>query len=145
MKSGTFTSSDVIRASFSAAMSSMYRTEVPAYGTLMSLVAEVNSKTLAASPELKDQLQETDTLDRISEERHGAIRVGTPEELSMLRRVFAVMGMYPVGYYDLSEAGVPVHSTAFRPVDDAALKINPFRVFTSLLRLNLIGDAGLRK
>lgn len=145
MKSGTFTSSDVIRASFSAAMSSMYRTEVPAYGTLMSLVAKVNSKTLAASPELKDQLQETDTLDRISEERHGAIRVGTPEELSMLRRVFAVMGMYPVGYYDLSEAGVPVHSTAFRPVDDAALKINPFRVFTSLLRLNLIGDAGLRK
>ncbi|MDA4629856.1 DUF1338 family protein, partial [Escherichia coli] len=85
------------------------------YGTLMSLVAEVNGKTLAASPELKDQLQETDTLDRISEERHGAIRVGTPEELSMLRRVFAVMGMYPVGYYDLSEAGVPVHSTAFRP------------------------------
>lgn len=145
MKSGTFTSSDVIRASFSAAMSSMYRTEVPAYGTLMSLVAEVNSKTLAASPELKDQLQETDTLDRISEERHGAIRVGTPEELSMLRRVFAVMGMYPVGYYDLSEAGVPVHSTAFRPVNDDALKINPFRVFTSLLRLNLIGDTGLRK
>jgi uncharacterized glyoxalase superfamily metalloenzyme YdcJ len=145
MKSGTFTSSDVIRASFSAAMSSMYRTEVPAYGTLMSLVAEVNSKTLATSPELKDQLQKTDTLDRVSEERHGAIRVGTPEELSMLRRVFAVMGMYPVGYYDLSEAGVPVHSTAFRPVSDDALKINPFRVFTSLLRLNLIGDAGLRK
>ncbi|QND51695.1 VOC family protein [Phyllobacterium sp. 628] len=145
MKSGTFTSSDVIRAAFSAAMSSMYRTEVPAYGTLMALVAEVNTKTLAASPALRDQLQETDTLDRISEERHGAIRVGTPEELSMLRRVFAVMGMYPVGYYDLSEAGVPVHSTAFRPVSDDALKVNPFRVFTSLLRLDLIGDTTLRR
>ncbi len=81
-----------------------------------------------------------DALDRISEERHGAIRLGTAAELSMMRRVFAVMGMFPVGYYDLSAAGVPVHSTAFRPVNDAALKHNPFRVFTSLLRLDLITD-----
>ncbi len=125
-------------------MSSMYRTEVPAYGTLLSLVAKVNAQTLAASPELRHRLEQTDTLDRISEERHGAIRVGTPAELSMLRRVFAIMGMHPVGYYDLSEAGVPVHSTAFRPVGDAALKINPFRVFTSLLRLDLVADPELR-
>ncbi len=145
MNAATFISTDVIRASFSAAMSSMYRTEVPAYGTLLSLVAKVNAQTLAASPELRHRLEQTDTLDRISEERHGAIRVGTPVELAMLRRVFAVMGMYPVGYYDLSEAGVPVHSTAFRPVGDAALKINPFRVFTSLLRLDLIADAELRE
>lgn len=145
MNSSTFLSPDAIRASFSSAMSSMYRTEVPAYGTLLSLVAEVNAKTLAASPEMAQRLEQTDTLERISEERHGAIRVGTPAELSMLRRVFAVMGMYPVGYYDLSEAGVPVHSTAFRPVGDAALKINPFRVFTSLLRLDLIEDAALRE
>lgn len=145
MKSSTFLAPDTIRAAFSSAMSSMYRTEVPAYGTLLSLVAEVNTKTLAASPEMAQRLEQTDTLDRISEERHGAIRVGTPAELSMLRRVFAVMGMHPVGYYDLTEAGVPVHSTAFRPVGDAALKINPFRVFTSLLRLDLIEDAALRE
>ncbi len=61
-----------------------------------------------------------------------------------MRRAFAVMGMHPVGYYDLSVAGVPVHSTAFRPVDDAALNANPFRVFTSLLRLELIEDEALR-
>ncbi|WP_136068900.1 2-oxoadipate dioxygenase/decarboxylase HglS, partial [Modicisalibacter radicis] len=63
----------------------------------------------------------------------------------MLRRLFAVMGMVPVGYYDLSEAGVPVHSTAFRPVDDEALASNPFRVFTSLLRLELIESDTLRE
>ncbi len=62
----------------------------------------------------------------------------------MMRRVFAVMGMFPVGYYDLSTAGVPVHSTAFRPVGDEALSRNPFRVFTSLLRLDLIDDETLR-
>ena len=62
----------------------------------------------------------------------------------MMGRVFAVMGMEPVGYYDLTEANVPVHSTAFRPVGAAALRRNPFRVFTSLLRLDLIEDAALR-
>ena len=113
-----FVPADDIRRAFSAAMSAMYRNEVPAYGTLMALVAEVNAETLAADPDLRARLEATDTLDRISEERHGAIRLGTPAELSMMRRVFAVMGMYPVGYYDLSTAGVPVHSTAFRPVGD---------------------------
>ena len=145
MKANSHISADMIRADFSAAMSAMYRTEVPAYGTLMALVAEVNAGTLAADPALKERLEATDTLDRISEERHGAIRLGTPEELSMMRRAFAVMGMYPVGYYDLSTAGVPVHSTAFRPVGEESLNRNPFRVFTSLLRLDLIADETLRE
>ncbi|MFS8147406.1 VOC family protein [Rhizobium sp. BR 249] len=137
-------SSDDIRSAFSAAMSAMYRQEVPAYDTLMELVARVNDEALAADPDLKERLDATDSLERISEERHGAIRLGTAAELAMMRRVFAVMGMYPVGYYDLSTAGVPVHSTAFRPVGEAALKKNPFRVFTSLLRLDLIKDESLR-
>ena len=38
----------------------------------------------------------------------------------------------------------PFHATAFRPIDDAALRHNPFRVFTSLLRLDLIEDNALR-
>jgi uncharacterized glyoxalase superfamily metalloenzyme YdcJ len=145
MKTAEFMSADAIRSDFSAAMSAMYRDEVPAYGTLMSLVARVNQETLAADLRLRSRLDMTDSLDRISEERHGAIRLGTAEELSMMRRVFAVMGMHPVGYYDLSTAGVPVHSTAFRPVGEASLKRNPFRVFTSLLRLDLIADEGLRR
>jgi uncharacterized glyoxalase superfamily metalloenzyme YdcJ len=123
----------------------MYREEVPAYGTLMDLVAHVNSEVLAANPSLRKSLEAMDGLGRISEERHGAIRLGTAAELAMMRLVFSVMGMYPVGYYDLSTSGVPVHSTAFRPVGDAALNRNPFRVFTSLLRLDLIADLELRE
>ncbi|MFP1645353.1 2-oxoadipate dioxygenase/decarboxylase HglS [Pontitalea aquivivens] len=137
-------SADTIRARFSAAMSAMYRDEVPAYGTLMDLVASVNAQTLAADPHLRARLVATDELARISDERHGAIRLGTAAELAMMRRVFGVMGMFPVGYYDLSEANVPVHSTAFRPVEAASLRRNPFRVFTSLLRLDLIADVDLR-
>ncbi|EJN4258301.1 VOC family protein, partial [Salmonella enterica] len=41
--------------------------------------------------------------------------------------------------------GVPVHSTAFRPIDEASLSRNPFRMFTSLLRLELIENAALRQ
>lgn len=139
-----FAHPDTIRARFSAAMSYMYRNEVPAYGTLMSLVSDVNQRVLDADPILAGNMRWTGQLARVSEERHGAIRVGTAEELSTIRRLFAVMGMHPVGYYDLTEAGVPVHSTAFRPIGAEALRRNPFRVFTSLLRLDLIADEDLR-
>ena len=118
-------SPDQIRARFSSAMSAMYRDEVPAYGTLLALVAEVNREVLARDTALAATLKATDQLQRISEERHGAIRLGTADELATMRRLFAVMGMAPVGYYDLSEAGVPVHSTAFRPVGEAALRHCP--------------------
>ena len=125
-----------LRSAFSRAMSEMYRAEVPAYGRLVALVSEVNAASLAADPDLRASLAATEGLERLSEERHGAIRLGTAEELSTIARMFAVLGMEPVGYYDLSVAGIPVHSTAFRPVDADALAANPFRVFTSLLRLD---------
>lgn len=144
MKASVFVTPEHIRSLFAQAMSDMYRSEVPLYGTLMSLVAEVNAKTLDAAPDLDAQLARNDDRTRLDLERHGAIRVGKASELAMLRRLFAVMGMQPVGYYDLSVAGVPVHSTAFRPLTAASLAQNPFRVFTSLLRLELIEDAALR-
>lgn len=144
MNALSFVTADDIRSRFSRAMSEMYRDEVPQYGTLLDLVSDVNSACLQADPALRERLRRSGELDRLSVERHGAIRLGKADELSMMRRIFAVMGMAPVGYYDLSGAGVPVHSTAFRPVDDASLARNPFRIFTSLLRLELIEDASLR-
>lgn len=63
----------------------------------------------------------------------------------MLRRLFALMGMYPVAYYDLSTSGLPVHATAFRPIKQDSLDKNPFRLFTSLLRPELIKDPEVRK
>ncbi len=141
---GAFVSTDRIRSLFTEAMSQMYRTEVPQYGTLIELVGEVNAEVLAKDQELSERLRRAGELERIDVERHGAIRLGTAEELFTIRRLFAVMGMQSVGYYDLSVAGVPVHSTCFRPVEEKALNVNPFRVFTSLLRLELIEDAELR-
>lgn len=115
---------------------------------------------------------------RLSQERHGAIRVGKEEELRNLARLFRQLGMHAVGefvdrrtaaakageragtwsepsadlwtldlragYYDLSTAGLPVHATAFRATD-ASLLENPFRLFVSLLREDLIADDNTRQ
>ena len=139
-----FVSPDLIRQRFSKAMSDMYREEVPLYGALLELVEQTNRDVLERDPPIAAQLHSTGEIERLDMERHGAIRVGTASELATLARLFAVMGMQPVGYYDLTPAGVPVHSTAFRAVHEDALQVSPFRVFTSLLRLELIEDSELR-
>ncbi len=110
-----------LRAKFAAALSRMYGTEVPAYTTLLEVSAEVN-RELGGSQ-------------RVTGERHGAIRVGNVRELAEVADLFAAFGMYPVGFYDLRDATppVPVVSTAFRPIDGDQLEHNPFRVFTSML------------
>ncbi|WP_460139590.1 2-oxoadipate dioxygenase/decarboxylase HglS [Pseudomonas sp. S2_E01] len=144
MSHPNFVSPDLIRQRFSKAMSDMYRKEVPLYGALMELVEKTNRHVLDSDPQIARQLDSTGEIQRLDMERHGAIRVGTAAELATLARLFAVMGMQPVGYYDLTPAGVPVHSTAFRAVHEDALQVSPFRVFTSLLRLELIENPDLR-
>lgn len=138
-------SPDAIRAMFSQAMSDMYQQEVPLYGDLVQLVSDVNAAYLQEHPDEAQVLRNSQELPRLNLERHGAIRVGKAEELATIRRLFAVMGMHPVAYYDLAGAGVPVHSTAFRAITADAMTESPFRVFCSLLRLELIADVDLRE
>lgn len=135
-----------LRAAFAARLSRMYGREVPAYNTLVDVSREVNEDTLRTRGADAERLG---SLSRVTAERHGAIRVGTPAELRDVGRVFGALGMRPVGFYDLREASasaVPVVSTAFRPVDADELARNPFRVFTSLLTPAdpRFFDAGLR-
>ncbi|WP_405875424.1 2-oxoadipate dioxygenase/decarboxylase family protein [Streptomyces sp. NBC_00005] len=122
-----------LRAAFAARLSDVYGREVPAYTTLVDVSREVNEDVLRAQGADAERLG---SIGRVTAERHGAIRVGTPAELGQVARVFGALGMHPVGFYDLREAAagaVPVVSTAFRPVDGEELARNPFRVFTSLL------------
>ncbi|MFY7669610.1 VOC family protein [Tenacibaculum sp. MEBiC06402] len=140
-----FVSPEYIRNRFAIIMSDMYKDEVPLYGELLDLVHDINDNVLSESKEVKEQLANTGEITRLNMERHGAIRLGKPYELFTMRRLFKVMGMFPVGYYDLATAGVPVHSTAFRAIENTALNQAPFRVFTSLLRLDLINDEKLRE
>ncbi|MCW3011720.1 MAG: hypothetical protein JWO90_2124 [Solirubrobacterales bacterium] len=122
-----------LRARFARALSAMYGREVPAYTTLVDVAREVNADVARARGAEAERLG---SLERVTAERHGAIRLGTPAELARVARVFGAMGMHPVGFYDLRDARptpVPVVSTAFRPIEADELARNPFRVFTSLL------------
>lgn len=121
-----------LRAALARTLSALYGSEVPAYTTLVEVCQEINAEVLAAEGADAERLG---SIERVTAERHGAIRVGTPQELAQVARVFGACGMHPVGFYDLREAtpAIPVVSTAFRPVDRAELAENPFRVFTSML------------
>ncbi|MFE0171142.1 2-oxoadipate dioxygenase/decarboxylase family protein [Streptomyces sp. NPDC059002] len=135
-----------LRTAFAARLSEMYGREVPAYTTLVDVSREVNEDVLRARGADAERLG---SIGRVTAERHGAIRVGTPAELRQVARVFGALGMRPVGFYDLREtaaSALPVVSTAFRPVAADELARNPFRVFTSLLTVDdpRFFDAGLR-
>jgi uncharacterized glyoxalase superfamily metalloenzyme YdcJ len=121
----TFIPISGLRARFAASLSAMYGREVPAYTTLVDVADQINA-ALGGN-------------DRVTAERHGAIRVGTPRELRQVGQIFGGFGMYPVGFYDLRDTGgmpVPVVSTAFRPIEADELELNPFRVFTSMLTVD---------
>jgi uncharacterized glyoxalase superfamily metalloenzyme YdcJ len=122
-----------LRAEFARRLSVMYGEEVPAYNTLVDVSKEVNEAYVAKHGAEAERLG---SISRVTAERHGAIRVGSPKEMAQVARIFAAFGMYPVGFYDLRDASsssVPVVSTAFRPIDSNELARNPFRVFTSML------------
>lgn len=122
-----------LRSRFAARLSTLYGAEVPAYTTLVEVAHEVNQRVLARDGSRAERLG---SIERVTAERHGAIRVGSPRELAQVARVFGALGMSPCGFYDLRDAApapVPVVSTAFRPLDREELAANPFRVFTSVL------------
>ncbi|KAI0543253.1 hypothetical protein GGR58DRAFT_451261 [Xylaria digitata] len=132
---------DVLRTRFAAAMSAMYRVEVPLYGDLMEFVRDINTRV---QQNINKKILSRTTpgvyasIERLTQERHGAIRLGTPYELRTIKRIFGVLGMHPIGYYDLSIAGLPMHATCFRPLTTSSLNCNPFRIFTTLLRPELL-------
>jgi uncharacterized glyoxalase superfamily metalloenzyme YdcJ len=70
-------------------------------------------------------------LDKTSGERHGAIRIGRPDEYRWVTRFFAAFSMEPHNFYDMSRVGAksqPIVATAFRSI------LNPeHRLFCSLL------------
>lgn len=122
-----------LRSRFASSLSALYGAEVPAYATLVEVAQEVNAAVLRKRGAQAERLG---SIGRVTAERHGAIRVGTPYELHQIARIFGAVGMYPTGFYDLRDAAptpIPVVSTAFRPIAPEELARNPFRVFTSIL------------
>lgn len=110
----------------------MFREEVPLYGKSLMVNAVCNR---AAADLLQKKFRglhlSNEQLEMTSSERHGAIRLGTPEEYRWVSRFFAAFDMFPHGWYDMTNLGSksqPVIATAFRSREQPE-----HRMFTSLL------------
>lgn len=113
----------------------MFGREVPLYDKSL-LVNKVCNKTVCS---LLMQMHSgfcvsDEQLDKTSGERHGAIRIGTPEEYRLVAGFFAAFALEPHNFYDMTSLGgksQPIIATAFRST------VNPeHRVFCSLLMID---------
>lgn len=121
-------------------LSSMFGKEVPLYDKALA----VNTVTNTAVCNLLAQIYpgfsiSPQQLDKTSGERHGAIRIGRPDEYRLVARFFACFAMEPHNFYDMTNVGgksQPIIATAFRSI------LNPeHRVFTSLLMTDYFDPA----
>jgi uncharacterized glyoxalase superfamily metalloenzyme YdcJ len=103
----------------------MFERTMPIYEQMFAVARDINSRAG------KSEAQ------RLGKIMHGAIRCASNEELRDISDLFAVMGNYPVNYYDLREK-VSVESTAFRPSTAKEIEENGFRIFCSRLSLECI-------
>ena len=113
-------------------LSAMFGREVPLYDRSLLVNRACNATVCALARQLHRGFTITDAqLDRTSGERHGAIRIGRPDEYRWIARFFACFAMHPHNFYDMTSVGAksqPIIATAFRSL------VRPeHRVFTSLL------------
>ncbi|MFM7052000.1 MAG: 2-oxoadipate dioxygenase/decarboxylase family protein [Planctomycetota bacterium] len=122
------------------ALSAMFGKEVPLYDRSL-LVNEACNRTvcgllsrLHAGFAMSDEV-----LARTSGERHGAIRIGRPDEYRWIGRLFACFAMEPHNFYDMTNVGSksqPIIATAFRST------LRPeHRVFSSVLMTDYFDPA----
>lgn len=121
-------------------LSAMFGREVPLYDKSLLVNTVTNRAVCDLLAKIHIGFSISDAqLDQTSGERHGAIRIGTPEEYRWVARFFACFAMEPHNFYDMSGIGAksqPIVATAFRSV------IRPeHRVFTSLLLVESFDDA----
>ncbi|NBQ15477.1 MAG: DUF1338 family protein, partial [Proteobacteria bacterium] len=101
-----------------AELSSMFGREVPLYDRALL----VNRATNEAACEVVSKLHRgfhvtPEQLERTSGERHGAIRIGRPDEYRWITRFFGCFAMEPHNFYDMTCVGSksqPIIATAFR-------------------------------
>jgi uncharacterized glyoxalase superfamily metalloenzyme YdcJ len=123
-----------------AELSRMFGTEVPLYDKSLLVNQECNKAVCAIVGQLYPGFaMSTEELDKTSSERHGAIRIGRPDEYRLIARFFAAFAMEPHNYYDMSNVGAksqPIVATAFR-----SMYRPEHRVFSSLLQTDYFDPA----
>lgn len=129
----TFADKSQMQHRLFAELSRMFGQEVPLYDKSLAVNTECNKAVCALLAQLYPGFSMSEEqINRTSSERHGAIRIGRPDEYRWIGRFFAAFAMEPHNYYDMTNVGSksqPIVATAFRSI------LNPeHRVFTSLLQ-----------
>jgi uncharacterized glyoxalase superfamily metalloenzyme YdcJ len=123
-----------------AELSAMFGKEVPLYDKSLLVNRVCNRTVCTLLGKLYPGFAITDEqLERTSGERHGAIRIGKPDEYRWIGRFFGAFAMEPHNFYDMTSVGEksqPIIATAFRSREHPE-----HRVFTSLLRTNWFDPA----
>src|SRR5688572_2692362 len=101
-----------------AELSAMFGREVPLYDKSL-LVNKICNKTVCSVLGMKHRgfTLSDEQLDKTSGERHGAIRIGTPDEYRWVAGFFAAFNLEPHNFYDMTALGgksQPIIATAFR-------------------------------
>lgn len=123
-----------------AELSAMFGREVPLYDKALAVNAACNRVVCDVLAVRHPGFAVSDEeIERTSGERHGAIRIGRPDEYRLIARFFACFGMEPHNFYDMTVIGAksqPVIATAFRSPHKPE-----HRVFTSLLMTDYFDEA----
>ncbi|MEQ8317412.1 MAG: DUF1338 family protein [Phycisphaerales bacterium] len=123
-----------------AELSAMFGREVPLYDKALAVNAACNRVVCDVLAMRHPGFAVSDEeIERTSGERHGAIRIGRPDEYRLIARFFACFGMEPHNFYDMTAIGAksqPVIATAFRSPHKPE-----HRVFTSLLMTDYFDEA----
>lgn len=121
-------------------LSRMFGKEVPLYDKALLVNFQTNRTVCSLLSRVHVGFAVSDQqLDKTSGERHGAIRIGRPDEYRWIGRFFACFAMHPHNFYDMANVGAksqPIIATAFRSVHRPE-----HRVFTSLLLTDYFDDA----
>lgn len=121
-------------------LSRMFGLEVPLYDKSLLVNRVCNRAVCGLLGRLHVGFALTDEeLERTSGERHGAIRIGRPDEYRWIGRFFRQFAMEPHNFYDMASVGAksqPIIATAFRSVAGP-----DHRVFSSLLLTDYFDDA----
>lgn len=123
-----------------AELSTMFGREVPLYDKSLLVNKVTNEAACTLLAKLYRGFSLTaEQLEKTSGERHGAIRIGTPEEYRYVAGFFDAFAMLPHNFYDMTAIGAksqPIIATAFRS------PLNPeHRVFCSLLMIDYFDAA----
>lgn len=121
-------------------LSALFAKEVPLYDRSLAVNQQCNRVVCELIAKLHQGFEiDHAQMAKTNGERHGAIRIGRPDEYRWIGKFFRAFGMQPHNFYDMTDLGEksqPVIATAFRSA------VRPeHRMFTSLLMTSYFDNA----